>query len=75
MENYISREEIINLAYKQYKFWSNLAVEKIKSIIKDNTPNINQVTLPAKAPSIQENFHNFLIFKEKEEYLGLKNMV
>jgi hypothetical protein len=68
-ENYIGREEIINLAYKQYKFWSNLAIENIREIIKDNIPSVNKIALPKNAISIQENFHNYFLFKDPENYM------
>jgi hypothetical protein len=61
-ENYISNEEIVNAAYKQYNFWSNLAIEEIKGIIKDNTPNQNQIILPKDALSIKESYQEFCMF-------------
>jgi hypothetical protein len=63
-ENYISSEEIINVAHKQYIYWTNLAVEDIKVIIKINAPNMHAITLPRDAQIIQETFKEFCIFKD-----------
>jgi hypothetical protein len=57
-KNYISKEELFNSAHKQYNFWTNLAIEDIKNIIKKNSPDFNhQIILPRDAISIHENFH------------------
>jgi hypothetical protein len=37
-KNYISSEEIINSAFKQYIYWSNLRDKEILNTIKDHTP-------------------------------------
>jgi hypothetical protein len=68
-ENYVTREEIINTAHKQYEFWSNLATENINELIKSNTPCMNTITLPREAEAIKENFWKHFIFDDPDNFI------
>jgi hypothetical protein len=61
-KNYISREEIINIAFKQYKCWSNLRDEDIKKCIKDNSLKYVELKVADDAPSIQKNYRKYFPF-------------
>jgi hypothetical protein len=67
-ENYISREEIINIAFKQYKCWSNLRDEEIKNIIKENSLNFTELKVAENAPSIQKSYRKYFPFHDPENY-------
>jgi hypothetical protein len=67
-ENYISCEELINGAIKQYKYWTNLLVEEINNCIKNNTPP-NQKILARDSPSIKKNFRKYFSLENPDEFL------
>jgi hypothetical protein len=79
-ENYISREELINNAFKQYKYWSNLMIEEIKCCIKECTPNMNGIKLAKDASCVRKNFRKYFtyddpdIYPEFEKELGLMHL-
>jgi hypothetical protein len=67
-ENYISSEEIVNTAFKQYKYWSNLVVEEIKNCIKNNSPKFTELEVAENDPSIQKKYRKYFNFHDPENY-------
>jgi hypothetical protein len=67
-KNYISNEEIVNIAFKQYKYWSNLRDEGIENIIKINTPKYPGIKFVENAICIQEIYEKYFPFYDAGNY-------